>query len=143
MIFFFFMVPQPPMSTRTDPLLPYTTLFRSTSLFNGVTHMRTHVEVDPNVGMKSFDALEQLAKDYRWAIDLDLCVFLQEGWTGLPDADANLVAGLDRGAPVIGGAPAYDADGPARSEEHTSELQSLMRTSYAVFCLNKKKRKHT
>src|SRR3546814_1039231 len=32
---------------------------------------------------------------------------------------------------------------PARSEEHTSELQSLMRISYAVFCLKKKKAKHT
>src|SRR3546814_2351366 len=32
---------------------------------------------------------------------------------------------------------------PVRSEEHTSELQSLMRISYAVFCLNKKKQKHT
>jgi len=85
-----------------------------TSLINGVTHMRTHVEVDPNVGMKSFDALEQLAKDYRWAIDLELCVFVQEGWTGISQADANLVAGLDRGAAVIGGAPAYDSDRAAQ-----------------------------
>ncbi|NNE83326.1 MAG: amidohydrolase family protein [Alphaproteobacteria bacterium] len=85
-----------------------------TSLINGVMHMRTHVEVDPNVGMKSFEALEQLAKDYSWAIDLDLCVFIQEGWSGVPEADTNLVAGLDRGAKVIGGAPSYDSDGPAQ-----------------------------
>src|SRR3546814_2019430 len=43
--------------------------------------------------------------------------------------------------------PAYDAKGnftsPSRSEEHTSELQSLMRISYAVFCLKKKKKKLT
>jgi cytosine deaminase len=81
---------------------------------HGCTHMRTHVEVDPNVGMVSFDALEQLARDYAWAIDLELCVFLQEGWTGVPEGDANLVAGLERGAPVIGGAPAYDSDGAAQ-----------------------------
>ena len=79
-------------------------------LVNGVTHMRTHVEVDPNVGMRSFEALQQLAGDYRWAIDLDLCVFAQEGWTGIPEADANLVEGLKRGAAVIGGAPSYDSD---------------------------------
>lgn len=85
-----------------------------TLLINGVTHMRTHVELDPNVGMKSFEALEQLAKDYAWAIDLDLCVFIQEGWSGVPEADVNLVAGLDRGARAIGGAPSYDTDGPAQ-----------------------------
>ncbi|MEK9660768.1 MAG: amidohydrolase family protein, partial [Alphaproteobacteria bacterium] len=77
---------------------------------HGCTHMRTHVELDPNVGMKSFDALEQLAKDYAWAIDLELCVFLQEGWTGVPEGDANLVSGLERGAPAVGGAPSYDTD---------------------------------
>jgi len=79
-------------------------------ILNGATHMRTHVEVDPNVGLCSVEALEQLAHDYRWAIDLELCVFAQEGLTGVPEADANLVAGLDRGARLIGGAPAYDTD---------------------------------
>ena len=44
-------------------------------LVNGITHMRTHVEVDPNVGLRSFEALQQLARDYRWAVDLELCVF--------------------------------------------------------------------
>lgn len=85
-----------------------------TSLVAGVTHMRTHVELDPNVGMKSFDALEQLAKDHAWGIDLELCVFLQEGWTGVPEGDRNLVEGLERGAKAIGGAPAYDTDGPGQ-----------------------------
>jgi len=85
-----------------------------TSLVAGVTHMRTHVELDPNVGMKSFDALEQLSKDYAWGINLDLCVFLQEGWTGVPEGDANLVAGLERGAKAIGGAPSYDSNGPGQ-----------------------------
>ena len=80
-------------------------------LLNGIIHMRTHVEIDPNVGMTSFDALEQLAKDYSWAIDLELCVFAQEGMTGVPEADANVVEGLQRGAALIGGAPSYDADG--------------------------------
>ena len=83
-------------------------------LLNGVTHMRTHVEVDPNVGLHGFEAIERLAQDYAWAIDLQLCVFLQEGWTNAPGAEANIVAALKRGAPAVGGAPRYDADGPAQ-----------------------------
>ena len=79
-------------------------------LMNGTTHMRTHVEVDPNVGLRGFEALQQLAEDYCWAIDLDLCVFAQEGWTNVPEADANVVEGLKRGASVVGGAPGYDPD---------------------------------
>ena len=78
---------------------------------HGVTHMRTQVEVDPNVSLKGFEAVEQLRKDYAWAIDIQPCVFLQEGWTDVPGADANLVECLDRGAPVVGGGIRYDKDG--------------------------------
>jgi cytosine deaminase len=85
-------------------------------LLNGVTHMRTHVEVDPNVGLRGFEAIERLARDYAWAIDLQLCVFLQEGWTNVPGGEANVVAALKRGAQVVGGAPRYDADGPGQIE---------------------------
>ena len=85
-------------------------------LLNGVTHMRTHVEVDPNVGLRGYEAIERLARDYAWAIDLQLCAFLQEGWTGVDGADANVLAALDRGATVLGGAPRYDGDGPAQIE---------------------------
>ena len=80
-------------------------------LLHGVTHMRTQVEVDPNVGLIGFEALEQLRKDYAWAIDIQSCVFLQEGWTGVPGADENLVSCLDRGAPAVGGGIRYDKDG--------------------------------
>jgi cytosine deaminase len=83
-------------------------------LLHGTTHMRSHVEIDPNVGLVGVDALLQLAADYRWAIDLELCAFAQEGWTGVPEADANLVAALDRGAKVVGGAPGYDSDHAAQ-----------------------------
>ncbi|MCG8548296.1 MAG: amidohydrolase family protein [Alphaproteobacteria bacterium] len=83
-------------------------------VLNGVTHMRTHVEVDPNVGLRGFEAIQQLAEDYRWAIDLQLCAFLQEGWTDKPGADENLVEALKRGATVVGGAPRYDSDGEAQ-----------------------------
>jgi cytosine deaminase len=83
-------------------------------VLHGVTHMRTQVEVDPNVGLIGFDAIEQLRKDYAWAIDIQPCVFLQEGWTGVPGADENLVHCLERGAPVIGGGIRYDKDGPGQ-----------------------------
>src|SRR6185503_7615654 len=63
-------------------------------LLNGVTHMRTQVEVDPNVGLRGFEAIDLLAKDYAWGIDLQLCVFLQEGWTNVEGAEANVVAAL-------------------------------------------------
>jgi cytosine deaminase len=83
-------------------------------LLHGVTHMRTQVEVDPNVGLQGFEAIEQLRKDYAWAIDIQSCVFLQEGWTDVPGADENLVACLKRGAQVIGGGIRYDKDGPGQ-----------------------------
>lgn len=79
-------------------------------ILNGVTHMRTQVEVDPNIGLRGFEAIERLRKDYAWAIDLEVCVFLQEGWTNVPGAEANVVAALERGAPVVGGVPRYDPD---------------------------------
>ncbi len=83
-------------------------------LLHGVTHMRTQVEVDPNVGLAGFEVIEQLRQDYAWAIDIQPCVFLQEGWTDVPGADENLVACLERGAPVIGGGIRYDKDGPGQ-----------------------------
>ena len=83
-------------------------------MLNGVTHMRTHVEVDPNVGLRGFDAIERLAKDYAWGMDLEVCVFLQEGWTNVPGAEDIVRAALERGAAVVGGAPRYDTDGPAQ-----------------------------
>ena len=83
-------------------------------LLHGVTHMRTQVEVDPNVGLLGFEAIEQLRKDYAWAIDIQSCVFLQEGWTVVHGADQNLVACLERGASVVGGGIRYDKDGPGQ-----------------------------
>src|SRR3546814_3250418 len=58
-----------------------------------------------------------------------------EGWTGLYGGsdDGRSVGRLERHLPV------FDLKRPERSEEHTSELQSLMRISYAVFCLKKQK----
>ncbi len=79
-------------------------------ILHGTTHIRTHVEVDPNVGLRGFEALRQLAREYRWAVDMEICVFVQEGWTGVPEADSNVVAALQSGATIVGGAPGYDDD---------------------------------
>jgi cytosine deaminase len=80
----------------------------------GTTRIRTHVEIDPPVGVKGVEALQALAKDYAFAVDLELCVFPQEGLTAAPATDAALVEGLKRGARVIGAAPNYDADHPGQ-----------------------------
>jgi len=79
-------------------------------ILNGTTRMRTQVEVDPAIGMRGFDGVQSLIADYKWAIDIEICVFPQDGLTNYPGTDELLVAGLDRGAKVIGGAPRYDAD---------------------------------
>jgi cytosine deaminase len=72
--------------------------------------MRTQVELDPGIGMRGFDAVTSLISDYRWAIEIEICVFPQEGLTNYPGTEELLVEGLKRGAKVIGGAPRYDAD---------------------------------
>jgi cytosine/creatinine deaminase len=77
---------------------------------HGTTRMRTQVEVDPGIGMRGFEGVQSLIADYRWAIDIEICVFPQEGLISYPGTDELLVEGLKRGASVIGGAPRYDAD---------------------------------
>src|SRR3546814_9095191 len=96
-LFFFFMIRRPPRSTRTDTLLPYTTLFRSIRIAAGCR------------------AVNECLVGCRAAI-------------GEAKAQLKLVEQA-----------AHFELGVHRSEEHTSELQSLMRISYAVFCLKKKK----
>src|SRR3546814_3181335 len=103
------MIRRPPRSTRTDTLFPYTTLFRSLRRADGHQHV-----------LADADRPSWLA-------------------TGLHRADAG-----GRGRPQLA-ARRHRRGGQQRavhrhrSEEHTSELQSLMRISYAVFCLKKKK----
>src|SRR5215470_13414866 len=79
-------------------------------ILNGATRMRTQVEVDPAIGMRGFDAVSSLIDDYKWAIDIEICVFPQDGLTNYPGTDDLLVEGLKRGAKVLGGAPRYDTD---------------------------------
>src|SRR3546814_7658137 len=100
------MIRRPPRSTRTDTLLPYTTLFRS--VLEESSSVSTPPEVTSAVRKPSVPAG---FRHQRFSRSATARSFLS-----------------DRSA--------------RRSEEHTSELQSLMRISYAVFCL-KKKKQHT
>ena len=79
-------------------------------IVHGTNRMRTHVEVDPRVGLTSLKALQRLKRDYAWAIALQICVFPQEGLLDDPGCDAVLVEALDLGADLIGGAPYIDRD---------------------------------
>jgi cytosine/creatinine deaminase len=81
---------------------------------HGATRMRTQLEVDPGIGMRGYDGVEALVGEYKWAIDIEICVFPQEGLISFPGTDELLVEGLKRGAKVIGGAPRYDKDGPGQ-----------------------------
>ena len=79
-------------------------------IVQGTMRMRTHVELDPGIGMLGFEAVRELARDYHWAMDIELCVFPQEGLLDNLGTEALLVEGLRRGARVIGAAPYIDSD---------------------------------
>src|SRR3546814_3071596 len=106
------MIRRPPRSTPTDTLFPYTTLFRS-----AVTEKIERI------------SLERLAVGDEPADKLD------EPEAKIEQDDEPERTTIGR---VLLGPPRIAAATAARSEEHTSELQSLMRISYAVFCLKKK-----
>ena len=80
------------------------------AISHGTTRMRTHVEVDPGVGLRGFEGVRKLIDEYRWAIDLEICVMPQEGLTNNPGTDELMVEALKRGARVVGAAPNYDTD---------------------------------
>lgn len=77
---------------------------------HGTTHMRTHLEVDPGIGMRGFDGVYPLIDQWRWAIDVEICVFPQEGLLNNPGTDELMVEALKRGARVVGGAPYTDSN---------------------------------
>src|SRR3546814_5863216 len=99
------MIRRPPISTRTDTLFPYTTLFRSPRCGTGKVSVQLADDVEDHVGFWRHAAGQRVARRLLFHAH----VRVEE----------------------------------ERSEEHTSELQSLMRISYAVFCLKKKKHYNT
>jgi cytosine/creatinine deaminase len=80
------------------------------AIANGTMLMRTHVEIDPGIRFRGFDAIRQLAKDYAWALDIEICAFPQEGLLNNPGTDALLAEALRRSAKVIGAVPYIDTD---------------------------------
>lgn len=79
-------------------------------LTHGTMLMRTHVEIDPGIGLKGFHAIRQLARDYAWAIDIEICAFPQEGLLNNPGTDVLLAECLKNGARAIGAVPYTDSD---------------------------------
>src|SRR3546814_1722370 len=106
------MIRHPPRSTRTDTLFPYTTLFRSVPCLGSRPDAS-----DP----------ERSSTDRK---------------SGSPYNKDPLDRASGSPLPVRRDENGRQRDNPNRSEEHTSELQSLMRISYAVFCLKKNKHRH-
>ena len=80
------------------------------AIVQGTTRMRAHVEVDPRIGLKGFRAVSQLKRDFAWALDIEICVFPQEGLLNDPGCDELLVQACDGGADLIGGCPYTDSD---------------------------------
>jgi cytosine deaminase len=80
------------------------------AIVQGTTHMRTHVELDPQIGLIGFNAIRRLQADYAWAVSLEICVFPQEGLLNNPGTEALLCTALESGATVLGGCPYMDSD---------------------------------
>src|SRR4030081_3890627 len=87
------------------------------AIVHGTTRMRTHVEIDPRIGLRGFAAIKALKRDYAWALDLSLCVFPQEGLTNDPGTEELLVEALRDGGQSIGGCPYMDTDPNAHIEK--------------------------
>ncbi|GAA6132657.1 amidohydrolase family protein [Halopseudomonas sabulinigri] len=80
------------------------------AILQGTTHMRTHVEIDPQIGLTGLHAVLRLREDYAWAISLQICVFPQEGMLNNPGTEALLLRALQQGADLLGGCPYTDSD---------------------------------
>jgi cytosine/creatinine deaminase len=80
------------------------------AILNGTTHMRTQLEVDPGVGLRGFEGVLPLIDEYKWAIDIQICIFPQEGLLNNPGTDELMVAALKRGGKVVGAAPYTDTN---------------------------------
>src|SRR3546814_6084008 len=119
------MIPRPPRSTRTDPLFPYTELFRSHRVAIPAVRPPQAGERHHQVGQQHPGA------DHRMQVPQEVAALLApvERQPGTRAAPAPRPAQVEPG----------QAEEQQRSEEHTSELQSPMRISYDVFCLKNKK----
>src|SRR3546814_6065614 len=113
------MIRRPPRSTRTDTLFPYTTLFRSD---RETVDVFTHRDYLADVAITEGNRLSELGSNRVQSRHQTVGADFREHLLN----SLGLLTGLGKHRRF------------SRSEEHTSELQSLMRISYAVFCLKKK-----
>ena len=79
-------------------------------IVNGTTHMRTQLEVDPGIGLRGLDGVFPLISEYKWAIDIEICIFPQEGLLNNPGTDELMVQALKNGGKVVGAAPYTDTN---------------------------------
>src|SRR3546814_5570359 len=146
------MIRRPPRSTRTDTLFPYTTLFRSRGDEHGGEHHlggdkrhrdpeRDRREPVLEAGGQGQQQHGEREREGGSPADIDrIAAFQRLGADDMQEDTRNHVVPRKKGIVMIGGGRRGENDVLAsqllsRSEEHTSELQSLMRISYAVFCL--------
>ena len=80
------------------------------AIAHGTTHMRTQLEIDPVVGHKGLEGVLPLIEQYKWAIDIEICVFPQDGLLNLPGTEDLMRQALTRGASVVGACPYTDSD---------------------------------
>jgi cytosine deaminase len=78
------------------------------AILNGTTHMRTQLEVDPGIGLRGLEGVRPLIEEYKWAIDLEICIFPQEGLLNNPGTDELMLEALKSGGSVVGAAPYTD-----------------------------------
>src|SRR3546814_6190988 len=138
------MIRRPPRSTRTDTLFPYTTLFRSGVCFQAYdgSPAMPALYISPTgsgSGDGSSAANAATLEDLPQLIAAagpggEVLLLADQGDYTAPTGALAIVAGGTASAPVT----IRGVESAGRSEEHTSELQSLMRISYAVFCLKTK-----
>src|SRR3546814_3459377 len=139
MLFVFLMIRRPPRSTRTDTLFPYTTLFRSPFVYDqkltpydrAINDACDHIDVRVIAvkgsvrSSKTLSAESMLLRNLTYGPSGNILWFMQDN-----DSLNDYID--ERGEEMLAIHP------EVRSEEHTSELQSIMRNSYAVLCLQKK-----
>src|SRR3546814_5320752 len=138
MWFFFLMIRRPPRSTRTDTLFPYTTLFRSDAVLAGDQPPLAVAGVAVRIVGRPAELGDAAARRPLQHAIVGNVAPQQEAAV----AEVNRPLGPERAAVellelAVAVEVAAEAPVARRSEEHTSELQSLMRISYAVFCLKK------
>src|SRR3546814_3963845 len=135
------MIRRPPRSTRTDTLFPYTTLFRSADSQNDLSAWRWHrgpTRCAPQARKRSWPKVPAHMAGEIACADLAAPSPIT-GDVGDRASSLQFVAGFRRPIRHLVENAVEITHRTTRSEEHTSELQSLMRISYAVFCLKKKK----